>query len=346
MLMLELFIVFICSLVLTGYIRHYAGSKHMIDLPNHRSSHSSPTPRGGGSAFVICFLIFVLLMTYFEIVQHSLGGVLVIAGGIMALLGFYDDRYHLPARIRLLIHFILCAVTVWFAGGMPPLVFFIWTIPSGFILSMLATLYLVWLLNLYNFMDGIDGIAGIEAVSVCIGAAVMYWSIGYSQLVYLPLGLAFSVAGFLFWNMPTAKIFMGDAGSNFLGFIFGVMSIYSACLNHSFFWGWLILLGVFIVDATTTLLFRAIKMHNLFEAHCDHAYQHASKRFSSHFLVSFAVLVINTVWLLPWALMVSLGYVNGVLGVLLAYTPLLLLALKFHAGKGLSTDSGNGGQCV
>jgi len=117
--------------------------------------------------------------------------------------------------------------------------------------------YIVWLLNLYNFMDGIDGIASIEAITVCIVGSTLYWLCFPGSTIWAAsLLLIASVTGFLFWNYPPARVFMGDAGSGFLGVTLAVFAVSSVTLGQRFFWVWTILLGVFVVDATTTLLRR------------------------------------------------------------------------------------------
>jgi len=141
-----------------------------------------------------------------------------------------------------------------------------------------------------------------------------------------------AVAGFLLWNFPPAKIFMGDAGSGFLGITLGLFSIQAAHIAPQFFYSWLILLGVFIVDATWTLIRRFLRGEKVYEAHRSHAYQFASRQYLSHKTVTLAVAAINTCWLLPIALWVGLGNLNGLLGLMIAYLPLWLLAVHFKAG--------------
>jgi Fuc2NAc and GlcNAc transferase len=126
---------------------------------------------------------------------------------------------------------------------------------------------------------------------------------------------------------------MGDAGSGFLGIALGILSIQAAWTSPQFLWGWLILLGVFIVDATWTLMRRLIRGDRVHEAHRSHAYQYASRRYGKHLPVTLAVAAINLLWLLPIALWVGLGGIDGVLGAVLAYLPLIVLAIKFRAGE-------------
>ena len=325
--------VFFISWLLTWGLRSYALRISLLDIPNDRSSHVIPVPRGGGMAIVLSFTLALLSIYLLGWLSLSLFLALLLPGLVVAALGFLDDLYTLPARWRLLGHIIAATVAIYCLGGMPSLTLFGWLLPGGIIMGVLAVIYLIWLLNLYNFMDGIDGIAGVEAISVSLGGALLYWLSGNFSALALPVILAASVAGFLCWNLPRARIFMGDVGSGFLGIILGIMSIQAGAISAPLFWAWLVLLGVFIVDATVTLLRRAFQGDKIYEAHRSHAYQHASRRFNSHLLITLAVLSINIFWLLPLAVLVALGYVEGVIGLLVAYIPLVLLAVKFNAGK-------------
>jgi Fuc2NAc and GlcNAc transferase len=318
--------------LLTGLIRRYALISNMIDVPNQRSSHTLPTPRGGGIAIVTVFLFSLWVLMALGILMPAQSWALIGAGAWVALIGFMDDRRHIPAGWRLLAHFIGAGWGIYWLGGFPPLPLFGQVIDLGGLGHMLGLFYLVWLLNLYNFMDGIDGIAGIEAITVCLGGVLLFWLSDNQSLLLEPAILAAASAGFLLWNFPPAKIFMGDAGSGFLGIILGLISIQAAWLKPNFFWSWLCLMGVFIVDATWTLWQRFRRGERLHEAHRSHAYQFAALRYGSHKTVALFVGAVNLLWLLPLAVLIGLGSLNGVLGVAVAYLPLLLTAIKFNAG--------------
>ncbi|RJG07728.1 glycosyltransferase family 4 protein [Noviherbaspirillum cavernae] len=324
---------FVLSAGLTAALRRYALARHLIDVPNARSSHTRPTPRGGGVAIVLTFLLALPLLAWMGALSVpemlALGG----AGLLVAAVGFLDDHGHIDARWRLLAHFAAAAWGLAWIGGLPVLSVFGTALDWGMFSQLLAAVYLVWLLNLYNFMDGIDGLAGVEAVSVCLGGALLYWlAAPAGATCALPLMLLAAVAGFLCWNFPPAKIFMGDAGSGFLGITLGLLSIQAARTVPEFFWAWIILLGVFVVDATVTLLRRVVRGQKFYEAHRSHAYQYVSRRFGAHRSVTLAVGAINLFWLLPIALAVGLGYLDGIAGVTLAYAPLVWLAIHFKAG--------------
>jgi Fuc2NAc and GlcNAc transferase len=326
-------VVIFLSLVFTGALRRYALKNSLIDIPNGRSSHSVPTPRGGGVAIVMCFLLMMPLLAFSGLTTWPQTLALIGAGAWVAVVGFLDDHGHIAARWRLLAHFVGAAWALFWLGGLAPVSLFGTSFHFGWVGHVLAAFYLVWMLNLYNFMDGIDGIAGVEAVTACMGACLIYWLSGAGALIWAPLLLAAAVVGFLCWNFPPARIFMGDAGSGFLGIILGTLSLQAAWSNPELLWVWLILLGVFIVDATFTLSRRLMRGDKVYEAHRSHAYQFASRQMGRHLPVTLAVVVINLVWLLPIAVSVAVLGVDGLLGLILAYIPLVLLAVKFHAGE-------------
>lgn len=320
------------ALALTALLRRYALARSIIDIPNARSSHSLPTPRGGGVAIVVAYLLMLPVLAWSGLLDTAALWALFGAGLLVAVIGFMDDHGHIAARWRLLGHFAAAIWALMWLGGLPPLQFFGATLALGWIGHVLAAFYLVWMLNLYNFMDGIDGIASIEAISTCLGACLLYWLGGAANLIWAPLMLAAAVAGFLFWNFPPAKIFMGDAGSGFLGVVLGVLTLLAGWQATELLWGWLILLGVFVVDATFTLLRRLLRGEKVYEAHRSHGYQFASRRYQRHLPVTLAVLVINLLWLLPMAVAVVFKQLDGLLGVSLAYLPLVALAVVYRAG--------------
>ncbi|WP_426234024.1 MraY family glycosyltransferase [Pseudomonas sp. TWP3-2] len=326
-------VVAVFSFALTAFLRRYALSRSLIDIPNQRSSHTIPTPRGGGVAIVLTFLCGLSVLFYQGQTTVTALIALAGAGGITAVIGFLDDHGHIAARWRLLAHFLAAGWGVYWIGGLPPLMVGGISIELSWFGHLLALVYLVWMLNLYNFMDGIDGIAGVEAVTICAGACLIYWLGGISEMAWLPGLLAICAAGFLCWNFPPAKIFMGDAGSGFLGIILGLLALQAAWIDPGLIWVWLILLGVFIVDSTFTLMRRLLRGDRIYEAHRSHAYQFASRKFGKHLPVTSMVGVINVLWLLPIALCVNRFKVDGALALVIAYLPLIWLAVKFRAGE-------------
>jgi Fuc2NAc and GlcNAc transferase len=327
-------LVFVASLGLTGCFRRHALAHLILDVPNARSSHTIATPRGGGVAIVLSVLVALLMLGWLDrlawpVVRSLCGG-----GALAALIGFVDDQGHVAPRWRLIGHFAAASWALAALGGVPPLEALGFALSSGWLGFVITAVYLVWMLNLTNFMDGIDGIAGVEAITVCLSAAFLSEiTVPGTHLWIAPLVLASATLGFLVWNWPPAKIFMGDAGSGFLGLILAILSLHAGAVANRLFWSWVILLGVFVVDATVTLIRRMAHGERFYEAHRSHAYQHAAERRGAHMPVTVAVGVINFCWLLPIALLVALGWLDGFLGVLLSYAPLVVAAVRLKAGR-------------
>ncbi len=323
----------ILSYRLTGLFRQYALKKKILDCPNHRSSHVIPTPRGGGIVFVMVFSVAACCLGLFfqELCTVGNAGLLLASLGVMGL-GWLDDQHQLAVRWRLLGHVMSSVCVIYALGGLPTLHVLGWTGSSAWLVDGLAVFYFVWLLNLYNFMDGIDGLAAMEAISVCLAMSLIYAVQHDFFFTLIPLTLAAAVAGFVLWNFPRARLFMGDAGSGFLGFVLGVLSIIALMESPLYFWCWMIVLGGFIVDTSYTLLRRFCAGHAIWEAHRTHAYQHATDYFKQHAIVSWGMVAIHWCWLFPWALLVSLGMVDGLWALVLSYLPLFVLVVWFQAG--------------
>ena len=323
---------FILTLLFTGYMRAYALKKNIIDNPNERSSHSVPTPRGGGVAVVCSYLLALAVLIYSQQLTVHIGLTLMVAGFVIALLGFLDDHGHINSMLRLAIHFLVAIGVVVSLGGFASITVFN-GFELGFAGNIIAVLFLVWLLNLYNFMDGINGIASIEAITATLSMAVLYIFVGDMPNHQILILLAACVFGFLLWNFPKAKIFMGDACSGFLGLTLGILALIALKENLALFCAWIICLGVFIVDATFTLIRRVLNGHKMYDAHRSHAYQYASRKYQSHTIVTMGVLFINVCWLLPIAYFASQKTLMPELLLLIAYVPLILIAIYFGAGK-------------
>ncbi len=321
------------SAFLTGAVRRYALVHHVLDIPNARSSHAVATPRGGGVAIVIVSLATLPWLAHRGLLPWDSVWAICGAGALVAVVGFADDHRHVAARWRLVAHFVAALWAMHWLGGMPPLELPLLGPVTGWLGSALLAVYLVWLLNLYNFMDGIDGIASVEAISVLVGGALLYVIAAQPALAAAPSMLAAATAGFLYWNLPPARIFMGDAGSGFLGIVLGALSVQAGWIEPTLFWAWQILLGVFVVDATVTLVRRLMRGERVYEAHRSHAYQHASRRFGGHLPVTLGVAFINALWLFPIAACVALGLLDAFTALSIAYLPLLAMALGLHAGE-------------
>lgn len=333
MSIVSLFLFFMLAFAMTYFMRTYALKKNIIDNPNERSSHSVPTPRGGGVAVVCSYLLALLVLMYNQQLTLYIGLTLMASGFVIALLGFLDDHGHINSMLRLAIHFLVAIGVVISLGGFAKVTVFN-GLELGFIANIIAVFFLVWLLNLYNFMDGINGIASVEAITTTVSVAILYCVLSASLNTDLLLLLAASVFGFLLWNFPKAKIFMGDACSGFLGLTLGILALIALKENLGLFCAWIICLGVFIVDATYTLVKRVLSGYKMYDAHRSHGYQILSRKWGSHTPVTMGVVFINILWLFPIAYFTVQEYfVMPELGVLIAYLPLVLIAVFLKAGN-------------
>lgn len=323
--------VFFAALAGTALLRRY-GEKKLLDVPNERSSHSQPVPRGGGVAFVLALFAGVFVLWWRGAIPTPLAATLFVGGGLVAAIGFWDDHVNLSARVRFALHLAAAALAV---AMLEP----VQRVPFGDVLLampawlawLLSLIAVTWLLNLYNFMDGIDGIAAGEAVCVAVGGALVAHLID----VELPglLLLAAAAAGFLALNWPPARIFMGDAGSGFLGYAFAVYLLFSANADARFLWVWAILLAVFWVDATVTLVRRVAAGERWYAAHRTHAYQHAAARYGRHLPVTLAVIAIDLLVLLPLAAFAALRPQYAHLLAATVAAAVTALAVAFRAGR-------------
>jgi Fuc2NAc and GlcNAc transferase len=293
-------------------------------------------PRGGGLSIVVGFLLAVSCLAHSGVVPASLVSALLGGGSLLAVGNFLDDHFGLSAKVRILIHFAAAGWALWKLNGVGPLHFgsIVWD--WGWLGHGIALVGLVWMINLYNFMDGIDGLAGLEAV--CAGGlgGLLLAESDLKGLAASALVLAAASGGFLIWNWPPAKIFMGDVGSGFLGFVFGVLTISSSNERPRLLYPWLILLAVFIVDSTLTLIRRVFAAARWYEAHCSHAYQHAARRWGSHLKVTAAIAVVNLAWLFPLAWAACVWPLAGPVLAAIALAPLVYLGLRYDAGKNIS----------
>lgn len=251
--------------------------------------HQNTTPRGGGIVFVLLWLFTLVIYFWLQEKANNIVGLNEIVLGkeemlllfpstlFVSLLGLWDDHHSLPARRRLMIQILIALFCVGVLGEVSKLQLFSTdAIYLGWAGSMLAILALIWSINLFNFMDGLDGIAGVEALSVLSVGGWLYWGVQpeIAKLIWL---LMIAVAGFLVWNWPKARVFMGDAGSYCLGLLITLFAILGDCRYNIPVAYWVILYAVFWVDATITVIRRWIAGKHLATAHRDHAYQRLFK---------------------------------------------------------------------
>ena len=321
--------------VATGVARRHALRHAILDVPNVRSSHETPTPRGGGIAIVAAFLSALIFLVCTALLSTNIAFALIAGGGAVAVAGYLDDRKTLPAGIRICVHIIAAALAIILVGGVTQSTLQHMGLHGIWAGSLLGLVALIWFTNLFNFMDGIDGIAGSEAVFVAGAGALFNWRYGGDGgLTASMLVLAAATLGFLIWNWPPARIFMGDVGSGFLGFTLAVLSL--AASRHSAvpLEVWVILGGVFLVDATLTLISRIARGDRWFEAHRVHAYQILASRWRAHLPVTALVIAVNALWLFPWAWVAAVYPARAMSCVMAALVPLAVLVLLLGAGRG------------
>lgn len=258
------------------WIRRLAIRRHIIDHPNERSSHSVPTPRGGGLAIVVLVIGMVLvfgLVNGFD--RQSL--VYVAAGILLAWLGWQDDVRTLSPKVRFPLQAIAVIVAMLGMGYFKSV-----TIPLfgelqlGWVGIPVTFFWILGLINAYNFMDGLDGFAGGVALAAGLGWMVLSSTFGGLEnplAFWIALSIAASSLGFLGHNWPPARIFMGDVASTFLGFSFAVLPLLSAKQGGDPLMFGTAILWTFIMDAGLTFLRRLAKRENVFAAHRTHLYQ-------------------------------------------------------------------------
>jgi Fuc2NAc and GlcNAc transferase len=284
---IEYFLFFIVSLGLTYLVRKLAIKKNIMDNPNERSSHSIPTPRGGGLAIVIVWFFGLIYLFFNNIIEDHLFYSLL-SGMLLAVVSFLDDIFDLKPSIRLLTQAITAGAALFFLGGFQQNIFdnqivFI-------IINVVVFIGLIWFINLYNFLDGIDGYASQEAILVAIGMFIITGDLIFGLLIS-------SVAGFLIWNWPKAKIFMGDVGSTQLGFAIAILGIYVNNTQELNIFNWLILTSVFWFDASFTLFQRWKGKEKISQAHRKHAYQRLVRGGFSHQKVTILAIFMNIILL-------------------------------------------------
>ena len=253
-------------------IRRYAEHRRIIDHPNERSSHSTPTPRGGGLAIVVV----VTGTGLWSMREAEPGRVLVyiVCGLVIAYLGWRDDVHSLSTRVRFAVQGLVAAVSIYGLGYAREVTIpLVGELQLGAFGVVITFLWIVGLTNAYNFMDGIDGIAGGVALAGGLGWMMLATQANIPFAFWVALAIAASSLGFLGHNWSPAKIFMGDVASTFLGYTFAVLPLLSATEGGDALMLGTLLMWTFIMDAGVTFIRRALKRENVFAAHRTHLYQ-------------------------------------------------------------------------
>ena len=292
---------FLLSWALVWLVYRYSEKHSVLDTPNERSSHTEPTATGGGLSISVCLIIGSFLLWTYGYLKEDLFLAVFPALVIISITGWIDVHNHIRTSYRAIIYFVSAMWVTIIVGGIDTLNMGGVSMNLGLFGYLLAILGIVWLTNLYNFMDGIDGLAAIQAITAGLAGGVFLLHSGMPGPAIFCLILVAAAAGYLLWNWPPAKIFMGDVGSCPLGFLFAVLVVWSHSNSGPTVYVWLILLSVFIADATYTLIMRLIRNDKWYSAHRSHAYQKLVQMGYTHKQVSIGVLILNIIVLWPAA---------------------------------------------
>lgn len=323
------------SAVGTGWLTRRLRAQAILDIPNARSNHKVPTPRGGGLAVVSIILIVWLLLPLLvpmvnkPVVFHGAFW-LISATVLLMFVSWQDDKHGLSPKIRLAAQFLAVAMLL---PQLPEPAFADWLpLPIAWAITFLGW---VWFINLFNFMDGIDGISGMQTLFICLGVwgGVFISPIPDAYLLHISV-LGAAIVGFLLWNWHPAKIFLGDVGSVPLGFLLGYFLIILSTSSMTAPFA-LLLPAYYLCDSGLTILKRLWARKNILEAHSEHAYQHAVRRGLSHGRVVVMISVLN-LYLLMLCLSYRLIDVSGWALLAAGYGASLLLMAYFIYGTARS----------
>lgn len=318
---------------LTRWLITYAHRKQLLDIANHRSSHTLATPRIGGLGFVALILLLLPIFCLVYLPSQIMGLLcfILLPSLIVAATGLLDDIRGLSRRLRFFLYFVSALLAL---GNLKILAGL--ALPLAIISGILVAFAISWLINLFNFMDGIDGIAGSEAVFLLATLAWFYASALATPLAAGILLSAAPVVGFLMANWQPARIFMGDTGSTFLGCFIGSLLLYAINQSYLSIFSALILTAGFWIDASWTLGYRILSGQRWYQAHRSHSYQILSRKFGSHQTVTLGLLGINIAWLFPWALLANQLPGYALLITTISLLPLIALCFIIGAGKSSS----------
>lgn len=278
----------------TGLLIRYLTRRQILDRPNERSSHSVPTPRGGGIAVLAAIMAAWLTGIALSSGVALPDVIILIASVALGVVCFIDDLRGLRALPRLLAQCAAVALGLWLIAEQGGLLRDI--LPHYLDLAVTGFLWL-WFINLFNFMDGIDGITGVEITTIGIGlAGLAAGGVVASSLLGPALGLTAAALGFLVWNWRPARIFMGDVGSIPIGYLIGWLFInagHDAPASGNAMIACLVLPAYYLADASITLGKRLVKRENIFQAHRQHFYQQAIIRGADHGTVCYWIIAAN-----------------------------------------------------
>ena len=323
----------ILSYLFVYLIRHYVERRQILDHPNERSSHSTPTPRGGGLAIVI--LVLGTGLWFASEAGWSRSLIYILCGAVIAFLGWRDDVHSLSSRVRFAVHSLVAVISIiglgYFKSVTIPLFGELQLGVAGIIITFL---WIIGLTNAFNFMDGIDGMAGGVAFAGGIGWMLLSFNTGYlihSFAFWVAFAIAASSLGFLAHNWSPAKIFMGDVASTFLGYSFAVLPLIAIDKEGDSLMLGTLLMWTFIMDAGVTFIQRLVRREAVFSAHRSHLYQRLIKRGYTHAAISSLYMVLTLVAVrlsYEWARGIQIAPVLIIFGL-----PLIWIILSIHAAQ-------------
>jgi Fuc2NAc and GlcNAc transferase len=322
-----LIVAFTAALAGTPAFARLAIARGIVANPNFRSLHERPMPRAGGIVFSTAFLLTATVLALAFDADRRLMLTLLGGGAAASLFGLLDDLVQLRSSTQLVAQAVLAALALAGGGGEP--VVDVWWMPAWVDL-VLNWAGFVWLLNAYNFMDGVDGMAASGSVFFSVTAMVLLSLSGADRILTIMLAtLAASVFGFTIWNWPPARIFMGSAGSYFLGYSYCALMAYTVTRGYLSFWAWVIILAYFVSDTTTTTVVRMFVADRWYGEHRSHAYQNLARVWRSHEHVVVGVTLYHLLWLFPLVLWMTFNPQVTLVAVVLAIGPAVLWTLRY-----------------
>ncbi len=325
---------FVLTVLFTAYYRKLAVRWNILDIPNNRSAHSNPIPRGAGISFFLSFnIVLAFLMWQNQISMYYLRPV-ILGGPMIMILGYWDDIKSLSAILRLVAHFT-AAVFIFYliSSGFSKAVVISFLPNIPWLTAIFCILFIAWFINLYNFMDGADGLSTSIGMVGSGLIAILSYRAGNIDLAIIYVVLAYALAGFLLFNWHPAKVFMGDSGAYYLGYVFGSLALVSKMYYDSSLFVHLIIFGLFIVDATWTLLRRMIRREKIFVGHKMHAFQKLIAKGWGHARVTSLYVLITVLWLFPMAVFAMNVPAYSFLFLVAAYIPVFGFILYTRAGE-------------
>jgi Fuc2NAc and GlcNAc transferase len=283
------------TLILVRPLRRFLVARGLVDRPDSRRTHVTPTPRGGGLAMTAGLCLAALLLA----IHHEQAWGILVLMVALAGLGWLDDQHDLEVRWRLLVQCLIAVALVWWIGVPALIQFGPLTLELEWLWWILAVVAVIWLINLHNFMDGSDGLAAAQGVWCGLAFGVAFALAESWFETALALSLSGVCLGFVFWNRPPARIFMGDTGSVLLGGTVAWLALSGAQSGTVSVWLSLIICSLFVVDATATLLRRVLSGERWYTPHRSHAYQRLIVSGWSHGRVLALYAMVNLLIILP-----------------------------------------------